>query len=122
MSKLFNSDILIIMIPFIHRLITLLLILYGCGVPFQEGTQPFYRAHDIETTYALIQEGKSTEGDMLRWLGKPTSGLTDNLGRKRWIYLSLPTSERPTHLDVTFKDGIVIDYRLDGSDGGVIDR
>lgn len=78
--------------------------------------QPFYRAHDIETTYALIQEGKSTEGDMLRWLGKPTSELTDNLGRKRWIYLSFPTRGREVRLDVTFKEGVVIDYRLDGEE------
>ncbi|MBI5287046.1 MAG: hypothetical protein HY878_05600 [Deltaproteobacteria bacterium] len=91
--------------------------LSACGVPFQKASQPFYYAHDIRTTYAVIQEEKSTEEDLLRWLGRPTIEGLDTLGRKKWIYLSSPTSEKEIRLDVIFKDGVVVDYRLDASDG-----
>jgi len=89
----------------------------GCGVPFHSVSNPFYEAHEIRSLYNSVQINKTTESDLLKLLGKPTYEKTDNLGRKKWLYLSDPFREEEIRLDVTFGQGFVIDYILHG-DGG----
>ena len=92
---------------------------YGCGgTPYKDAKYPLYNSYDIIFMHDNIQKGKTTEAEVMKRLGRPTIDTTDNLGRKKWIYLSYPYRGPETRLDVTFdNDGVVVDYRLDSRDG-----
>jgi hypothetical protein len=94
-------------------------ILYGCGgTPYKDAKYPLYNSYDIILVHDNIQKGKTTEDEVLKRLGRPTIDTSDNLSRKKWIYLSYPYRGSETRLDVAFdKDGIVVDYKLDSRDG-----
>jgi outer membrane protein assembly factor BamE (lipoprotein component of BamABCDE complex) len=95
------------------------IILYGCAVSVQNEPYPYYNSSEIEVMHDLIKEGRTTESALLKQLGRPTSEGTDNLGRKKWMYLSNPNRGKEVRLDVIFdKNGVVTDYRLDGGNGG----
>ncbi|MBI5048334.1 MAG: outer membrane protein assembly factor BamE [Deltaproteobacteria bacterium] len=89
--------------------------LYGCAVSVQNESYSYYGSSEIEVMHDLIKEGRTTESELLKQLGRPTSEGTDNLGRKKWMYLSHPGRGKEVRLDVIFdKNGVVTDYRLDG--------
>ena len=92
----------------------------GCGIPFEKVSQPFYSTHEIISLHEILREGKTTEEYLIMQLGIPTIDGTDTLGNKKWIYLSTPGRGNEVRLDVIFKDGIVIDYKLDGEDSGIL--
>ncbi|MBI5681640.1 MAG: hypothetical protein HZC45_00445 [Deltaproteobacteria bacterium] len=98
-------------------LILLVLIsLYGCSISIDNVSQPFYQMHDILLISETIREGKTTEEYLLKRLGIPTIDTTDKLGNKIWIYLSMPSVGNEIRMDVTLKDGIITNYKLEGED------
>ena len=106
----------------LRRLLTssllILSLFYGCGPAYKNSKYPLYNSYDIIFMHDNIQKSKTTEAEVTKRLGRPTIDTSDNLGRKKWIYISYPYRGPETRLDVTFdNDGVVVDYRVDSRDG-----
>lgn len=95
-------------------------LLHGCNPAYniKDSKYPLYNSYDIIFMHDNIQKGKTTEAEVTKRLGRPTIDTSDNLGRKKWIYISYPYRGPETRLDVTFdNDGVVVDYKLDSRGG-----
>ena len=93
------------------------------------GCASFELGHDIDTSYfeQHVKRNETTQGEVLKWLGTPTSKGTvmDNTGKKygRWVYYygkgklnKLSKTDIKT-LEVQFeKDGTVSSYNWSASE------